>query len=100
MEFTVQYAGVMVFGNARVIEDREAKRRGLVGLIKKYFPDMEAGKDYRPITDDELARTSVYAIEIESWSGKENWPERAEQSDEWPALGEEKGALARGGSGT
>ena len=41
------------------------------------------GKDFRPITDKELKRTTVYAIEIESWS------ERADQSDEWPALGEE-----------
>ncbi|MCQ3974163.1 MAG: pyridoxamine 5'-phosphate oxidase family protein, partial [Anaerolineae bacterium] len=24
-----------------------------------------------------------------SWSGKRNWAERADQSDEWPALGEE-----------
>ena len=51
---------------------------------------MEAGEEYRPITDKELATTSVYAIKIESWSGKENWPESAEQSDLWPALGEKK----------
>ena len=73
MEFTVQYAGVIVFGKARLIEGGEAKRRGLAGLIAKYFPTTEAGKNYRPITDEELARTSVYAIEIDSWSGKENW---------------------------
>jgi hypothetical protein len=47
---------------------------------------MEAGREYRPITDQELKRTSVYAIRVESWSGKQNWPERADQSDEWPAL--------------
>jgi hypothetical protein len=41
---------------------------------------------YRPIIDQELSRTSVYAILLESWSGKENWPEEAEQSDEWPSL--------------
>jgi nitroimidazol reductase NimA-like FMN-containing flavoprotein (pyridoxamine 5'-phosphate oxidase superfamily) len=86
MEFTVQFAGVIVFGKARVIEESEAKRRALYGLIKKFHPEMEAGKEYRPITDQELARTSVYAIKIESWSGKKNWPERAEQSDEWPAF--------------
>ncbi|GAB4492318.1 MAG: hypothetical protein OHK0031_15360 [Anaerolineales bacterium] len=42
--------------------------------------------DYRPITEQELARTSVYALMIESWSGKENWPEQAEQSAEWKPL--------------
>jgi len=86
MEFTVQYAGVIVFGQACAIEEPQAKRRGLYGLIRKYYPGMEAGEEYRSITDEELERTSVYAIKIESWSGKENWPERAEQSDEWPAL--------------
>ncbi len=55
-------------------------------MISKYFADMQAGKDYRPITDRELRRTSVYAIVIQSWSGKRNGAERAEQSDEWPPL--------------
>lgn len=90
LEFSVQFAGVVVFGKASVIEEREAKRKALYGLIGKYHPEMEAGKEYRPIMDEELARTSVYAIKIESWSGKKNWPERAEQSDEWPVLGRSK----------
>jgi hypothetical protein len=49
---------------------------------------MTAGKEYREITEKELRATSVYAIAIESWSGKENWEARADQSDEWPALDE------------
>jgi len=89
LEFSLQYRSVLVFGTARVLEDDEEKRAALYGLIKKYFPQMEAGKEYRPITEKELKRTSVYAIEIESWSGKENWSDRADQSDKWPALGEE-----------
>lgn len=88
LEFSLQYRSVMVFGTARVLEDPEEKRSALYGLIQKYFPEMEAGVAYRPITDKELKRTSVYAIEIESWSGKENWKERADQSDEWPTLDE------------
>jgi hypothetical protein len=43
---------------------------------------MRVGHECRPITDQELARTSVYAMTVESWSGKENWPEQAEQSDQ------------------
>ena len=86
LEFSLQYRSVLVFGSARILEDPEEKRIALYGLIKKYFPAMEAGKEYRPITDKELKRTTVYAIKIESWSGKENWKERADQSDEWPAL--------------
>ena len=88
LEFSLQYRSVMVFGTATILEDSDAKRTALYGLIGKYFPGMEAGREYRPITDNELKRTSVYAIAIETWSGKENWNERADQSEEWPALGE------------
>ena len=89
LEFSLQYRSVMVFGTACILEDPDEMRNALYGLIRKYFPEMEAGKEYRPITDKELQRTSVYEIQIESWSGKENWNEHADQSDEWPALGEE-----------
>jgi uncharacterized protein len=86
LEFSIQYQSAVVFGTIRVMEDADEKRHVLYGLISKYFPDMQAGKEYRPITDVELKRTSVYAIAIESWSGKRNWPDEAEQSDEWPRL--------------
>jgi hypothetical protein len=88
LEFSLQYRSVLVFGSARILQDPEEKQAALYGLIRKYFPAMEAGREYRPITDMELKRTTVYAIEIESWSGKENWKDRADQSDEWPALDE------------
>ena len=88
LEFSVQYRSVMVFGTVRILESNEEKRAALTGLLEKYFPKMQAGREYRPITEKELKRTSVYELEIESWSGKENWNERAEQSGEWPALDE------------
>jgi nitroimidazol reductase NimA-like FMN-containing flavoprotein (pyridoxamine 5'-phosphate oxidase superfamily) len=89
LEFSIQYESVIAFGKIRVLEDFEHQRRVLYGLIGKYFPRMVSGEHYRPITDTELKRTSVYAIAIESWSGKRNWKDRASQSDEWPALAEE-----------
>jgi len=58
----------------------------LYGLIGKYYPTLTAGEEYRPITEQELKRTSVFTIAIESWSGKRNWPDKAEQSDKWPRL--------------
>jgi len=88
LEFSLQYRSVIVFGAARVVTDPAESRRLLYGLIGKYFPDMTAGKEYREITDKELRATSVYAIKIEAWSGKENWEERADQSDEWDKLDE------------
>lgn len=89
LEFSIQYQSAVVFGTLRVLEDEAEKRHALSGLIAKYFPTMTAGQEYRPITEQELKRTSVYAIAIESWSGKKNWPDRADQSDEWPPLAEE-----------
>jgi uncharacterized protein len=88
LEFSLQFRSVVVFGTARLIEDRDEQREVMHKLIAKYFGEMELGRDYRPVTEAELKRTSVYAIEIEDWSGKENWKDRADQSDEWPALDE------------
>lgn len=89
LEFSLQYRSVIVFGTVGLVTDEEEARRVLYGLIQKYFPRMQAGREYRQITDKELKRTSVYAIQIEEWSGKENWKDRADQSDEWTPLGEE-----------
>jgi len=83
LEFGVQYRSVMVFGRVSLVASEEDKRRALYGLLRKYFPESEPGLDYRPITDQELARTNVYLLQIDSWSGKENWKEQAQQSAEW-----------------
>lgn len=88
LEFSLQYRSVIVYGKARIIEDENEKRDVLHKLIHKYFGDMQIEKDYRSATDKELKRTSVYEIQIDSWSGKENWKEIADQSDEWPPLDE------------
>lgn len=88
LEFSLQFRSVIIFGTARILNDPNQIRRVLYRLIHKYFPNMAAGKEFREITDKELKRTSVYAIQIEEWSGKENWKERADQSEEWPALDE------------
>lgn len=88
LEFSVQYRSVVVFGTVRLVTDPDEARRVLYGLIQKYFPKMQAGREFREITDKELKRTSVYAIQIEEWSGKENWKDRAAQSNEWTPLDE------------
>ena len=88
LEFSLQYRSVVAFGTARVVTDPEEMRRLLYGLIGKYFPALKAGQEYREIDEKELRATSVYVIKIEEWSGKENWAERADQSDEWQPLDE------------
>lgn len=70
LEFSVEYGGVTVFGRGQVIDDPDEARDGLQLLLDKYFPHLHPGQDYRPIADDELARTAVYRIAIDAWSGK------------------------------
>ena len=88
LEVSFQYECVIAFGRIRVIEDIDEKRGVLNELLQKYFGEMRSAEDYRPITNNELKRTSVYGIKIESWSGIRNWEERADQAEdnEWPDL--------------
>jgi nitroimidazol reductase NimA-like FMN-containing flavoprotein (pyridoxamine 5'-phosphate oxidase superfamily) len=79
LEMSVEYASVVVFGRASLVSDQSDARHGLQLMLDKYFAHLYAGSDYRPITDEELARTQVYRIEIDEWSGKrkqvaENFP--------------------------
>jgi nitroimidazol reductase NimA-like FMN-containing flavoprotein (pyridoxamine 5'-phosphate oxidase superfamily) len=70
LTMSVEYDGVAVFGRAHVLADDAEREHGLRLILDKYFPHLEYGVAYRAITPDELARTSVYRIDIESWSGK------------------------------
>lgn len=87
LEFSTQYRSVIVFGKVQLLEN-EAAKEALYQLIPKYFPGMAAGREYKPISDEQLKQTSVYEILIDSWSGKENWEEKAIQVEDWPALDE------------
>ena len=72
LEFSVEYKGVVVFGKATATNEDEAESTyGLQLLLDKYFSHLTPGEDYRPIISAELKRTSVYRIDIESWSGKQ-----------------------------
>jgi nitroimidazol reductase NimA-like FMN-containing flavoprotein (pyridoxamine 5'-phosphate oxidase superfamily) len=70
LEMSVEYAGVVVFGCATLVEEESEARRGLQLLLDKYFAHLQAGVDYRAIQPEELKRTTVYRIDIERWSGK------------------------------
>jgi uncharacterized protein len=78
LEFSVEYAGVNLFGRASVI-DGEESRHALQLLCNKYFPHLQPDRDYRPANLLELKRTSVYRIAIDSWSGK-----KKEVADDFP----------------
>ena len=70
LEFSVEYEGVVVFGTGAVVEDAEEARAALHLLLDKYAPHLERGRDYQPVTADELERTAVYRVAVEQWSGK------------------------------
>ncbi|MCA9927470.1 MAG: pyridoxamine 5'-phosphate oxidase family protein [Anaerolineales bacterium] len=70
LEFSVEYSGVVVFGTAVILTDPQEKEHGLQLLLNKYAPHLHPGRNYRPITAEELKRTGVYRINIEQWSGK------------------------------
>jgi nitroimidazol reductase NimA-like FMN-containing flavoprotein (pyridoxamine 5'-phosphate oxidase superfamily) len=71
LEMSVEYAGVTIFGRARVVAGDGEATYGLNLLLDKYFHHLRPGVDYRPIQPEELARTAVYRITIDAWSGKQ-----------------------------
>ena len=71
MHFSVEYAGVVVFGRARVVQDDAEAGQALQLLLNKYAPHLRPGRDYRAVQPEELALTSVYRIDIDEWSGKQ-----------------------------
>src|SRR5262249_25075426 len=70
LEFSVEYSGVVTFGRAHIVGDEQEAIAALQKLLSKYFPHLEPGVHYRHIAHEEIVRTSVYAIQIDSWSGK------------------------------
>ena len=70
LEFSVEYASVVIFGAATRVSDTEQATNALHLLLRKYAPHLQAGLDYRSVVPEELVRTSVYCIAIEEWSGK------------------------------
>ena len=79
LEFSVEYAGVVVFGTASIIENETEATNALQLLLDKYAPHLKPGVDYRPPVAEELKRTSVFKLAIESWSGK-----KKEVDDDFP----------------
>lgn len=69
-EFTTYFRSVIVFGRARILEDKDEITEVLVKLAKKYSPD--EGKES---VDKEISSTfnnvAVVEISVEHMSGKE-----------------------------
>jgi len=70
LEFSAEYASVVILGRASIAADQVEAGRALQALLDKYRPDLVPGKDYQAIASEELDRTSVYRITIDEWSAK------------------------------
>jgi uncharacterized protein len=65
---SVNYRSVMAFGQARLIDDPEEKRRAMDGFVDRFFPGRSA--TLRPPTTQEIKATSFIVMEIEQASAK------------------------------
>ncbi|NOZ41907.1 MAG: pyridoxamine 5'-phosphate oxidase family protein [Alphaproteobacteria bacterium] len=89
VHFSLQYRSVMAFGSVRQVDEQAEKNTALYALIDKYFTPMTLNEDYSPIRAEDLEMTTVFALDIANWSGKENWQPRATMDDRgWPGLDE------------
>ncbi|MGJ3237371.1 MAG: pyridoxamine 5'-phosphate oxidase family protein [Anaerolineae bacterium] len=79
LEFSVEYAGVVVFGVVDVVEDADETTHALQAIMNKYAPHLQPEQDYESATAEDLKRTSVFKLTIESWSGK-----KKEVADDFP----------------
>ena len=70
LEFRVEYAGVVAFGRAHVVEDQAEAATALQALLDTYAPHLRPGRDDQGVTDEELARTTVMRLDVDRWSGK------------------------------
>lgn len=70
LEFSVEYSSVVVFGHVTAVNEENEATEALQALLDKYFTHLTPGVDYRPPIPEELKRTSIFRLDIETWSGK------------------------------
>jgi len=80
LEFSTEYASVLVYGDLEIVTDMAARRHGLEGLMTKYAPHLTPGVDYTPMPDKDVARTAVFRLVITDRAGKHNV-----KPDDYPA---------------
>lgn len=65
---SVNYRSVMLFGKARVVDDRQAATKSLEAMIESLYPGR--WEMLRPMSDKELKATTVLSMPIEEASAK------------------------------
>ena len=72
MDFSTEYASVVLYGTLEVVAELTVKRRALEGLMAKYAPHLEPGRDYRPMPDSDIDMTSVFRLVVKERVAKHN----------------------------
>ncbi|MGB7341095.1 MAG: pyridoxamine 5'-phosphate oxidase family protein [Phototrophicaceae bacterium] len=85
LEFSVEYAGVVIFGTSSIVDEEVEATHALQLMLDKYAPHLSAGEDYRPPVPEELKRTSVFKVTIEQWSAKKKEVDHFEGAFWYPA---------------
>lgn len=67
---TTRFRSVIVFGRARLVEDKEEKRRALMAIGAKFAPE-NMDRAAREI-DESLSHTGIIELTMEHISGKES----------------------------
>ncbi len=65
---SVNYRSVMVFGNATVVTDRDAKLAALEDFVERLYPGRWA--ELRPVNEQELKATTVLGMDLSEASAK------------------------------
>ncbi len=71
VNFTVEYASVVAYGEVDLLEGRREKRRVLETFMEKFAPHLTPGEDYEEMSEESIDRTAVYRLDVERWSAKE-----------------------------
>ncbi|MDF2514151.1 MAG: Pyridoxamine 5-phosphate oxidase [Herbinix sp.] len=68
-EYTSYFRSVIVFGNARILDDETEKRSALVMLAARYSPDQVQGR--QQVIESQFKQVCLIELSIDHMSGKE-----------------------------
>jgi nitroimidazol reductase NimA-like FMN-containing flavoprotein (pyridoxamine 5'-phosphate oxidase superfamily) len=64
---SMEYRSIIAFGEAKIVEERKAKKMWLQRMLDKYRPD----RKYSPMQDQDVDKVSVAVIRLKRVTGKE-----------------------------
>ena len=69
-DHTANYRSVVAFGRAHRVVEPGRKRRVMRAMLERYFVGRQAPDDYAPVSDEDLARMELIAVEIDEAQAK------------------------------